>query len=119
MSNILIVDDEQSYRQLLSLVFEGDGHLIRTAANGREALELLQAEPADIVISDVRMPDMDGIAFYRRLQSIELPRRPRLIVMAGDTSNAGIEDFLRQHHLPVLRKPFTWQELLAALEPPS
>ena len=65
MSNILIVDDEQSYRQLLSLVFEGDGHNIRTATNGREALESIKAEPTDLVITDVRMPDMDGIALLR------------------------------------------------------
>ena len=61
MSNILIVDDEQSYRQILSLVFEGDGHNVRMASNGREALEMLRDEPADVVISDIRMPDMDGI----------------------------------------------------------
>ena len=46
MANILIVDDEQSYRQLLSLVFESDGNNIRTAMNGRQALEhLLQRSP--------------------------------------------------------------------------
>ena len=54
MPNILIVDDEQSYRQLLSLVFEGDGNKIRTAMNGRQALELLEEEPADVIISDVK-----------------------------------------------------------------
>ena len=43
MSNLLIVDDEQSYRQLLTLVFQGDGHNIRTAANGREAIKLLES----------------------------------------------------------------------------
>ncbi|HBR57941.1 MAG TPA: Fis family transcriptional regulator, partial [Blastocatellia bacterium] len=68
MSNILIVDDEQSYRQLLTLVFQGDGHTIRTANNGREALELLRGEPADVVISDVRMPDMDGIEMLRAIR---------------------------------------------------
>jgi len=65
MSNILIVDDEQSYRQLLSLVFEGDGHVVRTANNGREAVEVLRNEPADLIISDVKMPDMDGIEMLR------------------------------------------------------
>ena len=61
MPNILIVDDEQSYRQLLSLVFEADGNNIRTAMNGRQALEALDAEPADVIISDVKMPDMASI----------------------------------------------------------
>ena len=68
MSNILIVDDEQSYRQLLSLVFEGDGHSIRTASNGREALALLQQDAADVIISDVKMPDMDGIEMLRSVR---------------------------------------------------
>ena len=68
MSNILIVDDEQSYRQLLSLVFDGDGHNIRTATNGREALQLLEVEPANLIISDVKMPDMDGIEMLRSVR---------------------------------------------------
>lgn len=68
MSNILIVDDEQSYRQLLSLVFEGNGHVIRTAENGRMAVDMLRLEPADVIISDVRMPDMDGIEMLREVR---------------------------------------------------
>jgi two-component system, NtrC family, response regulator PilR len=68
MSNILIVDDEQSYRQLLSLVFEGNGHVIRTAENGRMAVDMLRQEPADVIISDVRMPDMDGIEMLREVR---------------------------------------------------
>ena len=68
MSNILIVDDEQSYRQLLTLVFESDGHSIRTAANGREAVELVKEEAPDVIVSDVRMPDMDGIEMLRAVR---------------------------------------------------
>ena len=54
MSNILIVDDEQSYRQLLSLVFDGDGHNIRTASNGREALETEVEGKLDGVMTRIR-----------------------------------------------------------------
>lgn len=61
MSNILIVDDEQSYQKILSHVFELEGHSVRTAGNGREAIERLSEEPADLIISDVRMPDLNGI----------------------------------------------------------
>ena len=68
MSNILIVDDEQSYRQLLTLVFESDGHSIRTASNGREAVELVAEEAPDVIVSDVRMPDMDGIEMLRTVR---------------------------------------------------
>src|SRR5689334_13949773 len=68
MANILIVDDEQSYRQLLTLVFAQDGHAIRTAMNGRQAIEELQNEPADVIVSDVKMPDMDGIQMLRAVR---------------------------------------------------
>ena len=71
MPNILIVDDEQSYRQLLSLVFEAEGNNIRTAMNGRQAIEQLEQDPADVIISDVKMPDMDGIEMLRTVRETQ------------------------------------------------
>ena len=68
MSNILVVDDEPSYRQILTLVFESEGHELRIASNGREALQRLNEEPADLVVSDIRMPDMDGIEMLRNIR---------------------------------------------------
>lgn len=109
MSNILIVDDEQSYRQLLSLVFEGDGHLIRTASNGREALELLHAEPSDIVISDVRMPDMDGIELLSAVRDTQpdlgviLMTAFASVETAREAFKLGADDFIQ--------KPFDVEEL--------
>src|SRR5688500_14544800 len=109
MSNILIVDDEQSYRQLLSLVFEADGHTIRTATNGREALELLQQEPADVVISDVRMPDMDGIELLRAVRETQPDLGVILMTAFASVDTAreafklGADDFIQ--------KPFDVEEL--------
>src|SRR6187399_693768 len=109
MSNILIVDDEQSYRQLLSLVFEGDGHTIRTASNGREALTLLQNEPADVVISDVKMPDMDGIEMLRSVRQtlpdlgVILMTAFASVETAREAFKLGADDFIQ--------KPFDVEEL--------
>ena len=109
MSNILIVDDEQSYRQLLSLVFEGDGHTIRTASNGREALSLLQIEPADVVISDVRMPDMDGIEMLSSVRETQpdlgvvLMTAFASVETAREAFKLGADDFIQ--------KPFDVEEL--------
>ena len=109
MSNILIVDDEQSYRQLLSLVFEGDGHSIRTASNGREALTLLQTDPADIVISDVRMPDMDGIEMLSAVRETQpdlgvvLMTAFASVETAREAFKLGADDFIQ--------KPFDVEEL--------
>ena len=109
MSNILIVDDEQSYRQLLSLVFEGDGHSIRTASNGREALSLLHSEPADVVISDVRMPDMDGIEMLSSVRETQpdlgvvLMTAFASVETAREAFKLGADDFIQ--------KPFDVEEL--------
>jgi two-component system, NtrC family, response regulator PilR len=109
MSNLLIVDDEQSYRQLLSLVFETEGYRIRTANNGLEALRMLQEEPAEVIVSDVKMPDMDGIEMLRAVREI---RSDIGVVMmtafasvetAREAFKLGADDFIQ--------KPFDVEEL--------
>ncbi|MEO6655495.1 MAG: sigma-54 dependent transcriptional regulator [Pyrinomonadaceae bacterium] len=109
MAKILIVDDEQSYRQLLSLVFEEQGNEIRTAMNGRQALELLAAEPADVIISDVKMPDMDGIEMLRAVREtlpdlgVILMTAFASVETAREAFKLGADDFIQ--------KPFDVEEL--------
>jgi two-component system response regulator PilR (NtrC family) len=109
MSNILIVDDEQSYRQLLSLVFESDGHNVRTAMNGRKALESLQTEHADVIISDVKMPDMDGIEMLKAVREtlpdlgVVLMTAFASVETAREAFKLGADDFIQ--------KPFDVEEL--------
>src|SRR3954462_2439926 len=109
MSSILIVDDEQSYRQLLRLVFESDGHTVRAAMNGREALEMLKIEPADVIISDVKMPDMDGIEMLRAVREtlpdvgVILMTAFASVETAREAFKLGADDFIQ--------KPFDVEEL--------
>lgn len=109
MANILIVDDEQSYRQLLSMVFEGGGHNIRTAMNGRQAIDLLNESPADIIISDVKMPDMDGIEMLREVREtlpdlgVVLMTAFASVETAREAFKLGADDFIQ--------KPFDVEEL--------
>jgi two-component system response regulator PilR (NtrC family) len=109
MSNLLIVDDEQSYRQLLTLVFEGDGHYIRTAVNGREALSMLETESADVIISDVKMPDMNGIELLRAVRAVSPDTGVVLMTAFASVETAreafklGADDFIQ--------KPFDVDEL--------
>src|SRR5580765_6707024 len=109
MANILVVDDEQSYRQLLSLVFEEQGNTIRTAMNGRQALDLLADEPADVIISDVKMPDMDGIDMLRAVREtlpdlgVILMTAFASVETAREAFKLGADDFIQ--------KPFDVEEL--------
>ena len=114
MPNLLIVDDEQSYRQLLSLVFEGDNHTIRTASNGREALEVLETFAADIIISDVKMPDMNGIELLRAAREqfpdigVVLMTAFASVETAREAFKLGADDFIT--------KPFDVDELKAIVK---
>lgn len=109
MANLLIVDDEQSYRQLLTLVFDGDQHSIRTAMNGREAMKLLTDEPADVIITDVKMPDMNGIELLRAAREL-LPDIGVILMTAFATVETAREAF-KLGADDFIQKPFDVEEL--------
>jgi two-component system, NtrC family, response regulator PilR len=109
MSNLLIADDEQGIRQLLTLVFERAGHKVDVAEGGRQALETLRKNPIDLLVSDVKMPDMDGIELLRAAR--ELAPDLAVVMMtafatvdtAREAFKLGADDFIQ--------KPFDIEEL--------
>lgn len=109
MANLLIVDDEPGIRQVLTLVFERDGHKVRTAENGRLALGVLHQEPADLILSDVRMPDMDGIELLRAAREA-LPDIAVIMMTAFATVDTAREAF-KLGADDFVQKPFDIDEL--------
>lgn len=93
MSNILVVDDELSMRQFLTHLFQRDGHSIRVAENGRQAMDLLRQQPADVIISDVKMPDMGGIGLLRAAREL-LPEIEVIMMTAFANEETAHEAFL-------------------------
>jgi DNA-binding response OmpR family regulator len=112
---VLVIDDEPAIVDLVTRLLARHGYAVVGMGNARGALDQLRREHWDTVLCDIRMPDMDGLSFHRHLQEAQLETPPRLVIMTGDTSNARTEDFLQRYNLPVLRKPFTRQELLDVL----
>ncbi len=109
MAQLLIVDDEQGIRQLLTLVFEREGHRVRAAEGGRRALELLRAEPSDLMISDVKMPDMNGIELLRAAREL-LPDLAVVMMTAFATVDTAREAF-KLGADDFIQKPFDVDEL--------
>src|SRR2546423_1322867 len=109
MSNLLIVDDEPSMRQLLTLVFGREGHSVRASENGRQALAALRVEPADLIVSDVKMPDMDGISLLRAARDVQpdvaviMMTAFATVETAREAFKLGADDFIQ--------KPFDVEEL--------
>src|SRR4029450_5827448 len=69
-ARILVVDDERSMREMLAILLKREGHEVAVAENGRGAIELLNQRPFDLVVSDARMPDVDGLEVLRHARAI-------------------------------------------------
>jgi two-component system response regulator PilR (NtrC family) len=104
MPNILIVDDELSMRQFLTHLLQRDGHSIRTAENGRQAMEMLRQHPADVVISDVKMPDMGGIELLRAAR--ELQPNIEIIMMTAFANEGTAHEAFMLGAFDFVHKPF-------------
>jgi adenylate cyclase len=108
--SILVVDDDRVNRTLLARTLASSGHAVRTAENGREALDLLRAEPADVVLLDIVMPELDGVAALEAIKGDpELRGTPVIMISAlDDFENAvrcielGAEDYLPKPFNPIL-----------------
>jgi len=68
---ILVVDDERSMRELLAIVLRREGYEVLLAENGRSAVDLLEREPVDLLISDIKMPDLSGVDVLRAAKKID------------------------------------------------
>jgi two-component system response regulator PilR (NtrC family) len=69
-ARILVVDDERSMREMLAILLKREGHEVTVAENGKTAIDLLNRHPFDLVVSDARMPDLDGLEVLRHARSV-------------------------------------------------
>jgi two-component system response regulator PilR (NtrC family) len=104
MANILIVDDELGMRQFLTHLFQKEGHTVRVADNGREAMTLLREQASDLVLSDIKMPDMSGIELLREAREF-LPEIEVIMMTAFASVDTAREAFLLGAY-DFVQKPF-------------
>ncbi len=103
---ILLVDDEPAIATALTRVLRRDGHSVDTAANGRQALARLQGRVYDLILSDLRMPELDGPGLYRALEQQYPALCRRFLFLTGDTLSPETLAFFEQTEVPRLIKPF-------------
>jgi NtrC-family two-component system response regulator AlgB len=109
MATLLVVDDERNIRRHLATYLEGLGHRALLAADAAEALRQVATEPVDLVLTDVRMAGMDGLALLRELRR----RRPDalVILMTAYATIAGAVEAMREGAFHYLVKPFALDEV--------
>jgi len=112
-SRVLVVDDEAELAGVMREMLETAGYEVSTAESGAVALELLDAARFDAVVSDLRMPDMDGALLWRHICERHPTLRGRLLFVTGDTLSPDAAEFLRVSGCEGLDKPFGKADLLA------
>jgi CheY-like chemotaxis protein len=109
---ILAVEDEPEYLEMLQEVMQSIGHTIVIALNGVEALDMLEKQKIDVVVSDVKMPTMNGIEFHRRLRALPEHRNTPFIFLTGIDDTTEVKASCTRDCDLVLQKPFPIDELI-------
>lgn len=114
MASLLIVDDQDMVRQTLRLALEAQGHDVRVAWDGEEALRLYREAPADIVVTDLVMPNKEGIETICELR--RWAPDAKIIAMSGSGWVDFLDIALKLGADHVLRKPFDMRKLVALVD---
>ena len=112
---ILVVEDEPSVAQLIVDVLREEGHQVEAVLESQEGLTRLSRSHYDLVVCDLRMPRLDGPAFYEALIRAGSPVQNQLLFVTGDTLAPRTMQFLEKSKLPYLAKPFLVEELKLAV----
>jgi len=112
---VLVVDDEPEITSLLAEVLSAQGCRVETASNGMEALRKLQEQAFDVIVSDLRMPEMDGPGLYRAIGRYDSRLLRRIVFLTGDTLGHEIREFLEQTAAMSVSKPFDPDDVIRAV----
>jgi two-component system NtrC family sensor kinase len=108
---MLVVDDEPEVADTLAEILALDGHRVETATGGVMALQKLQQRSYDFVLSDIRMPEIDGLGLYREIERSRPELLPRFAFFTGDVLRPETRVFIERTQVPWLSKPFDINEL--------
>jgi len=110
-ADVLVVEDEEPLRGLVAEGIRALGHHVVEATTGHEALARLRERPYDLVLLDLRLPDVDGQAVWERALAPNPQLAGRVVFMTGDIMSAETHGFLDNTARPFLLKPFTMEDV--------
>jgi CheY-like chemotaxis protein len=108
---VLVVDDEPEVREMLAEILSLDGHEIEAASSGNAAMRVLAERNVDVILSDMRMPDVDGPGLYLRIKNAYPDMLARMVFITGDTLGPANRAFLERTGVRHLEKPLSPEEV--------
>ncbi len=113
---ILVVEDEGHLADVMVEALEAHGLVVETAGNGRAAKQRVSSRAYDLIISDLKMPQMNGREFYRYVAAAQPALARRIIFSTGDTASPETQAFFEEVGNPFLAKPFNLTELIRVVD---
>ena len=114
--SILIVDDEEDVLELLQLVFESNGFVVRTAQSGKAAVTSAYEQPPDVIILDVMMPEMDGWQVLKTLKNDERTQQVPVVMLSARAERRDKMIGLQEGAEGYLSKPFSPAEVVREIQ---
>ena len=111
LTHVLLVDDEPAICKALSLALTRAGFRCSTALSGETAMSIVRAEHVDVLVLDLRIPDMRGDAFFELASAIQPHLRARTLFTTGDITERA-QELIEACRCPMLRKPFDLKDLI-------
>lgn len=116
MATILTVDDTASMRQMISFTLNSVGHEVIQASDGKEALKVLEGKKIDLVIADVNMPNMDGIALVKSLRALADYKFTPILMLTTESQEAKRQQGKIAGATGWIVKPFNPEQLLTVVK---
>jgi two-component system NtrC family sensor kinase len=113
---VLVVDDESIIAQLIAEVLGGEGFEVDTAPHGLAALDFLANRTYDVVLSDLRMPELDGLGLFREIEQRYPDLLGRFVFITGTSEHTDYQGFIDDVKVPVLTKPFDMMNLVRIVQ---
>jgi CheY-like chemotaxis protein len=113
---VLVVDDESIIAQLIADVLGGEGFDVDTAPHGLAALDRLANRTYDVVLSDLRMPELDGLGLFREIEQRYPDLLRRFVFITGTSEHTDYQGFIDDVKVPVLTKPFDMMNLVRVVQ---
>jgi len=113
---ILIVDDSDSIREVITFTLQNEGYEVIAGINGKDALRFLDGNPIDLIITDLYMPELDGIAFIKHVRSMETYKHVPILFLTTESQNQKKMEAKEAGATGWIIKPFVPAKLLDALK---
>jgi two-component system chemotaxis response regulator CheY len=116
MATILIVDDSISIRQSTRFILEQGGYTVCEASDGFEALKVMERIKANLVITDVNMPNMDGITLVKKIRESQTSKFTPVLVLTTESQGSVVEEGKKAGATGWIVKPFNEEKLLSTVK---